>query len=498
MDRVFAIALCSLPALLAAACSDARTVESERPRSFDAGAPTDAASSADAWAEKDAGPTVVDRCAVEAAPAPAAPLRTLYIDAAQGNDANDGLSPSMAWKTLTKANGSAKPGDLFLVSGAFTGQYIRPAASGTPQNRITFRVARGTTASIEKAEYGTALWLVGIEYVVVDGFDIKGNADPLSMGNNDWVRNCTLHDNTGYVRIIEANNTRFEDNVVENCGDYCVWMSSATGTKFLRNKVGKSKTLAFYAWSSNNTIGFNEFDNPNDSQLFLEGGGNTVECNRFHNSGKTGSPSFYTPALRIASNDNIIRYNLVYDNKAEGIGFWIEANRNDVYHNVAWGNGGPGIRMLVDIVGKQIRNNKFRNNAFWNSNRSDDFHWTLEGKKLKVVVDTYHVQTDGWTDGTFGDNQLFHNLIGTTASEKGQPWLYMIGYTKGATLTMSEAEAKWPTSLRGNFEEEPKFFAPELGDFRPSAGSALIDRGEPIDGLPFSGSAPDVGRYEAP
>src|SRR5262249_29779526 len=157
-------------------------------------------------------------------------------------------------------------------------------------------------------------------------------------------------------------------------------------------------------------------------------------------SGTQAASGYYTPSVRIGSNKNVIRYNLVHDNALEGISFWVDANDNAVDHNVAWGNGGPDIRILVDAVGSDIPNNVFRNNVFWNNNSSDDSHWNYGGTKGKVVVDTYHVQTDGWPDGSFGGNVLDHNLLGADASEIGKGWLMMIGYTKVPTYTLSEAQ----------------------------------------------------------
>src|SRR5439155_1097674 len=117
-----------------------------------------------------------------------------------------------AWKTLGKATASAQRGDLFLVRGTFTGQYIRPAASGTAANRIVFRAMPNELPRIEQAQYGTALWLPGVSYVVVEGFELTGNSEPASLGDNDWMRACKVHDNTGYIRVIDAQNARVKGN----------------------------------------------------------------------------------------------------------------------------------------------------------------------------------------------------------------------------------------------------------------------------------------------
>ena len=73
-----------------------------------------------------------------------------YYISNSGNDANNGLTPATAWKTITKLNNSwaiINPGDniFFERGGTFTGT-ITPAKSGTATSRITIG-AYGTGAN---------------------------------------------------------------------------------------------------------------------------------------------------------------------------------------------------------------------------------------------------------------------------------------------------------------------------------------------------------------
>jgi hypothetical protein len=250
--------------------------------------------------------------------------------------------------------------------------------------------------------------------------------------------------------------------------------------------------------SPGNTIGYNDFANTLEENLSLNDGSDltTIECNTFRLAGTQAASGYYTPSVKVGSNQNVIRYNLVYGNALEGISFWVNANDNAMYHNVVWGNGGPDIRLLVDVDYGTIEGNSFQNNIFWNNNTSDDSHWNYEGTKGKVVVDTYHVGTDGWTDGSFGGNTIQSNLLGASADEIGKGWLIMIGYTKVGVYSLGEAQTQWPTSIAGNIEAEPQLADPGAGDFHAQGGSPCIDQGVPIDGLDFDGAAPDLGRYE--
>lgn len=69
-------------------------------------------------------------------------LSSYYVDATNGNDSNDGRSPSQAWQTLEKVNGMTfgpkdeilfKRGEIFLGSSEKT---LYPKGSGAPGNPI--------------------------------------------------------------------------------------------------------------------------------------------------------------------------------------------------------------------------------------------------------------------------------------------------------------------------------------------------------------------------
>ena len=65
-----------------------------------------------------------------------------YVDATNGDDSNEGTSPSTAWQTLSKVSGSSfSPGDsiLFKRGETFRGQVSIPG-SGTVNHPITYSV----------------------------------------------------------------------------------------------------------------------------------------------------------------------------------------------------------------------------------------------------------------------------------------------------------------------------------------------------------------------
>lgn len=63
-----------------------------------------------------------------------------YVDAANGNDTNDGLSPEFPWKTISKVNYSRfNPGDQILFKrGQVWRETLNPPNNGLPGNPVTF------------------------------------------------------------------------------------------------------------------------------------------------------------------------------------------------------------------------------------------------------------------------------------------------------------------------------------------------------------------------
>jgi len=65
---------------------------------------------------------------------------TYYVDATNGNDFNNGLSPETAWKTISKVNSmDFKPGDTILFKrGEIWREQLIVPSSGTEGRPITF------------------------------------------------------------------------------------------------------------------------------------------------------------------------------------------------------------------------------------------------------------------------------------------------------------------------------------------------------------------------
>src|SRR5438105_4053502 len=78
-----------------------------------------------------------------------------YVDGAQGNDQNDGLTIATAWKTIQKSFDAAVAGSTVMIKGGTYYEQLTVHVNGTAGNPITF------------TNYNS-------EQVIIDGSKISG------------------------------------------------------------------------------------------------------------------------------------------------------------------------------------------------------------------------------------------------------------------------------------------------------------------------------------
>ena len=142
-----------------------------------------------------------------------------YLDSAAGSDSNDGMSPSTAWKTLTKINGvTFQPGNKLCLKagGSWTGQ-LAPKGSGTSAAPIVIDQygESGSSAKpllIAGSTDANTVYLLNQQYWEINDLEVTnkktsvGDTRGISINgqnggtlNHIYIRNCFVHDVTGEV-----------------------------------------------------------------------------------------------------------------------------------------------------------------------------------------------------------------------------------------------------------------------------------------------------------
>lgn len=153
--------------------------------------------------------------------------RTYHLSP-DGSDANDGLSPATAWRTIAKANEEAMPGDTVLIAPGVYRDPIRPIASGQPGKRITFKRSGEGEAIVDSGQ--VPVHLVSLErrsHITVDGLTFvsdmpTGHPPPVVRIANSTdveILNCETRPvgrrrRLEAIQVISSRNIRIEGNVL--------------------------------------------------------------------------------------------------------------------------------------------------------------------------------------------------------------------------------------------------------------------------------------------
>ncbi len=473
-------------------------------------------------------PTLIsNRCSAYAAPMVPSPLRTFYINAFSGSDSNNGLTPTTAWLTLSKANNLAQPGDLFLLRGTFTNQWINPANSGTSVNKITYRKESGQAAVINQGLYdGGVILQNGQSHIVVDGLEIKNveySIEVSNGANNNWFRNLYIHNGGGIGFKDGANNNRVEDSVLTeigslftNAGDSILLLNNVDNNVVVRNYFGNAGHAAYNDTVQGSSTGLNEnnilaqniVNNKNATNVIVGGRsfGTLIECNEIKNASReTVNPILIYPrqGIQYSGDNGIIRYNQIFNNKSDGIiitGYIFAATQqqypenNQFYHNTIVGNGRSGLYIHASDTGypgasAYVRINPFANNIFWNNAGSDG----ANRRFYDITADFYNANNP-WSAGFTDGNVFRYN------NASNIPFFIVVRRpTVGGNLyyeTPALTESVIP-SWTNNSSVDPLFTSFTTSDYSLQSGSPMIDTGRIIPGVLYNGGAPDKGAFES-
>jgi hypothetical protein len=248
--------------------------------------------------------------------APAAAAVTVYyVDGAQGNDQNDGLTLATAWKTIQKSFNTAVAGSTVKIKGGIYYEQLVVRVSGTVGNPVTF------------TNYNN-------EQVIIDGSKISG---------------------TAILTITDKSFLIFSNLTVQN-----ITKNNAMGVLVSASKSGGVSDLTFrnvliknINWTSNASTTPNYSQN---AQQFIAFGYGTAQANAITNlvidsCEFTNNITGYSEALSLDGNIDgfTITNNKVHDNTNIGI--------------AALGHYGVSSNSAVD----QARNGLIRGNTCFNN-----------------------------------------------------------------------------------------------------------------------------------
>jgi len=280
----------------------------------------------------------------------------------------------------------------------------------------------------------------------------------------DELDNTSAQVGNGAVHIQGSNNL-IEGNVIEYGSHNGVWIQGWGGVK--SNTIHQNVIRYF------NTVGIHS------SPIRCASEGTKIINNTLSHTGRDG---IYAPALNceIAYND-VSRCMLI--NNDGGIFYVVgnDSNKNtSIHHN--W---------FHDTYGPEYADG--RSAGIYLDNRSKGYNvhhnvvWNIDWSGVQMNWDA-------------NDNDIFNNTFWNVDKAMG---IWLNGYVQENNRIWNNYASigDWEgDDFRSNIiDSDNPFVDVEAHDFRPKAGSFLIDKGIVISGITdgYNGSAPDVGAYES-
>src|SRR3989442_15775336 len=224
-----------------------------------------------------------------------------------------------------------------------------------------------------------------------------------------------------------------------------------------------------------------------------------VEHNQLSDGARNGV-NYPRAGINLASRENTIRYNEIFNNAGAGIdilayayqGLRQQSIGNQIYHNVFYGNGGPGLS-ISEKDGLAVQNNLIANNIFF---RNGGFPY--EGNIYTIKIEHYHNPT-AWPVGSLNGNVIENNIFLRQPGSAGKKSVILVrNTTQGGKLsyTLSEVQATYSADMK-NLEQDPLFVSERGGDFHLRPGSPAIDKGVVVAERRYVGCHPDIAAFES-
>ena len=376
------------------------------------------------------------------------------------------------------------PGEWYLDTEANT-LYLWPLDGNIPSSHEV--AVKSRTYGFEAREcnyielkglkfFGCTLLLQDCEHCVIDNchllfptysrnlteLAVKREPSPATSITGDYnvVRNCSIAFSSTHGLTVRGSHNLIENNLVH---DIC-WNGSLM-------YVGIRMTVRSEE-NGDNTARRNTVYNTGNVCISFGGApGNIVEYNHVYRGGLVcrDISMIYTQLPMIE--ESVIRFNWVHNCHAEHIALGIRGDDQTrgltVHHNVVWDIGWDGILIKGD-------RNKIYNNTSFDNGRTDILVWATPEprkpwRKQWPLLEKQNLNTE------IINNCAVH-MTGDRSGNLPLPGVKSNNYMGTASMLVDS----------------------ENLDFRPGAGSPLIDAGKHIPGVTdgYKGSAPDIGAYE--
>ena len=393
---------------------------------------------------------------------------TYYVDATNGNDDNDGQSPSSAWMTISKINNSSfAQGDSILFKrGETWNEQLSVPSSGSSGNPITF------------GDYGSDV------KPIIDGEETRTYC--INVGGKDFITFQNLHlKNAGMTNLRGwgARNITVEDVDLEYPHKHNAYFGNGSDNLVIRR-------CTFHHAAVEHGIYIDASDYP------------LVEYSVFHNNKRAGIKFNSGGGIGDVKNP-IVRYNTFYENNWGGISDYAGYG-GKYYYNLFYSNIGYSIGLDSDWEGRDLpsMNNEIYNNTIYqHANQSDSIVSVINGSTGHIIKNNIIYRGSSTSDILIRIDAdcsatLDHNAYYGVNLNNAFQWHETLYSTLSSWQSASNQDAH-------SIASDPEFNNVNSHDFTLKETSPCIDAGldaglsTDMAGTPVPlGLAADIGAFE--
>ncbi|HPN32693.1 MAG TPA: right-handed parallel beta-helix repeat-containing protein, partial [bacterium] len=369
------------------------------------------------------------------------PLRisAVYVDAANGNDANTGSDTEHPKKTIGAALTAANSGDtIFIKAGIYNEALtitkndlkiigedsatviIDPTGDSINFNNVAVKFTnvsgiRINNFTVKDACYG--IYLDGCDSSVFENISITNcNGNVQSVGfyfyrNSDSVtiRNSYFANNSRSIQSYSSAgmqyNNHFLNNIVLNSLNG-ILLYNASGVQIKNNSFnsGTGSAISLNSGFTNGIVSDNRIDFYNFGLSVSSGAdSNYIFNNIINNIYVSGSGGY---GMSISSDSNIIDSNTITSNSNSAYGAWLETNAET---NIVRNNAFYGVSRVGSGSYDRGKNNFYYNNYYNNLNFG--LLWASGGLYLRAESNRFNDNTKGLVFNDGDSSYVYNNIM---------------------------------------------------------------------------------------
>jgi parallel beta-helix repeat protein len=417
---------------------------------------------------------------------------TNYFVSGVGNDTNNGLSPSTAFRNIQMAADTVLPGDtVFVMNGLYVSSDSNDNAvnirrKGTSTQWIIFKNYANHTPKVFFFGWGGFAFQAGSAYIEINGFEIQGSNDNVTLaaalnqsqgcnnpnpgGDFEPIYNGNGISSNGSDAIVskKPHHLRILNNTIYDCGGAGIGMVHSDYVTIKNNLVFDN---CWYTLFGNSGISlYQNFNFDSDTTSYR----NIIENNICHHN-RLFVPWVFGPCAIYDGNGIILDdFNNTQNNSASGI----YNGKTLAQNNIVYRNGGSGMHSNLCRNIDFINNTSYKNSQSYEVNNGEIF--ASNSKDCKIINNILYADTN--------------NIVNSSYSDTNTIYLNNLHFSGTSTAIFNT------TCLNAN----PNFVNEAANDFHLQSNSPCIDNGNATTYAPkdFEGNnrpqgiRADIGAYE--